>query len=503
VASRRRSLRLELVATLAVILMMAVVSLSLASEVVGARRHQRQAEAQLHDHARALGVLVAPMLAGTTRTIPRTAELEQALRGSIGTLGIVAIEIHRFVDGTPQSVLELGIVPTVPAPMRVIDPEGVSATTPDGFLVVDQPLRIFGTQNEPLTAQLRLVARPSPWTRLGDWRDVALLALGVGGVLLVLGVALLELQVLRPMARVRDAVDEVERGNLDTAAPVEGPRELLDLADAFNRMTASLRTRVRENVAQRDRLVRAEQLASIGRVAAGVAHEVGNPLAALLGYVELLLDPRSEPKLGEEQRQLLERSRSQLQRIQSIVGQLLEYARPPKQATHAIALGPTVTRLCSLLRHDPRCADVALEVEGEQDLEAMADPALLDQVLQNLVVNGCRAARGHAEHPRVVIHLRADTAEHATLEVRDNGPGVPDEVRPRLFEPFFTTAQPGQGTGLGLAISQALALQMEGSLEYAPPEATDSAPGAVFVLTLPRGRGVGAPRSNATDAADV
>jgi two-component system, NtrC family, sensor kinase len=499
VATRRRSLRLELVATLAVILMMAVVSLSLASEVVGARRHHRQAEAALREHARSLSVVAAPLL-GETRATARTEELERALRPSIGTLGIVAIEIHRFVDDTPQSVLELGLAPEVPPPVRLAPPEGVSTVALDGIVVVDRSLRTFGSTRSP--TQLRLVAQPSPWTRLGDWREITLLALGVGGVLLVLGVALLELQVLRPLSRVRQAVDEVERGNLDTAAPVEGPRELLELADAFNRMTASLRTRVRENEAQRDRLVRAEQLASVGRIAAGVAHEVGNPLAALLGYVELLLDPRSEPSLTDEQRALLERSRSQLQRIQAIVGQLLEYARPPKKTTTDVVLGPVVERLLSLLRHDPRCAGVELAIEGDAELTARTDPAILDQVLQNLVVNGCRAARAaRDEKPRVLVALLDEAPDTATIEVRDNGPGVPDHVRPRLFEPFFTTAKPGEGTGLGLAISQGLAVQMEGTLACA----SKAAPGATFVLTLPRGTGgaLCAEPSNARGATDV
>jgi two-component system, NtrC family, sensor kinase len=408
-------------------------------------------------------------------------------------------------------VLEIGLMPALDPPERIEDPEGVGRRTPEGLVVVDRPLRTFGQPGQLLPAQLRLVARPPPWTRRSDWREIALLALGVGAVLLVLGISLLELQVLRPLARVQSAVGEVERGNLDTAAPLEGPRELLELGDAFNRMTASLRDRVRENEAQRDRLVRTEQLASVGRIAAGVAHEVGNPLAALLGYVELLLDPRSESSLAEEQRALLERSRSQLLRIQAIVGQLLEYARAPKQQPQDLALGATVKRLSALLRHDPRCAGVQLEVTGDEELVelvARADPALVDQVLQNLIVNGCRAARAHAEKPRVTIRLRAgDDPQHAILEVADNGPGVPEDVRPRLFEPFFTTARPGEGTGLGLAISQGLALQMEGTLEHqasAHAAGRDEAvPGAVFTLTLPRASAHTAGSSNAPGAPTV
>ena len=502
--ARRRSLRLELVATLAIILMMAVVSLSLASELVGARRHHQQAELQLQEHARGLSILVAPLL-GDTGKVARTTELEQMLRPSVGSLGIVAIQVHRFVDESPHAVLEVGLVPDLPAPTRMHDAEGATLVTTDGLMVVDRPLRTFGSPGELLPAGLRVVARPPAWTRRSDWREVALLAVGVGAVLLVLGVALLELQVLRPLTRIRSAVDDVERGNLQTAAPSEGPRELSDLADAFNRMTESLRGRVRENEAQRNRLVRAEQLASVGRIAAGVAHEVGNPLAALLGYVELLLDPRSEPALADEQRALLERSRAQLQRIQSIVGQLLEYAQAPEQTPGDLLLLPSISRLLSLMRHDPRCSGVALEVEGDDQLVARADPALLDQILQNLVVNACRAARAHAEDPRVRLIVHTAEPNRAVITVRDNGTGVPDDVLPRLFEPFFTTAKPGEGTGLGLAISQGLALQMDGALECVSGSAQSSPEdgGAAFELSLPRGRAGDAADSNASAALDV
>src|SRR5690606_24329222 len=137
---------------------------------------------------------------------------------------------------------------------------------------------------------------------------------GVGVVLVLLGGVLLEAQVLRPLRVVQQAADAVAGGRLDAEVPTEGPAELAALADAFNRMTASLRRQIDENVAQRESLVRAEQLASVGRLSAGVAHEVGNPLAAILGYVELLLDPRTEPALGPEPRALLERCRTQLER---------------------------------------------------------------------------------------------------------------------------------------------------------------------------------------------
>jgi signal transduction histidine kinase len=338
---------------------------------------------------------------------------------------------------------------------------------------------------------LRVIARPAPWTRTQDWTEVAVLTLGVGVVMLVLGIGLIEMQVLRPLARVRDAVGQVAMGNLDAAVPEDGPAELHTLAGSFNQMTQSLRERVEQIEQQRQHLVRAEQLASVGRISAGIAHEVGNPLAAVLGYVELLLDPRSEPALDDTQRDMLERSRTQIERIQGIVTQLLHYARPTRQQPLSLHVVDAAEGLVRLLEHDPRCADVDITVHGEHDVVAYADPGLLDQVLRNLVVNAARAT-AEGDTPRSVALFVTADGERTHIDVQDSGPGVPEDARERLFEPFFTTAKAGEGTGLGLPICQGLVESMDGSLVLCPkgtrpplPEA--GFPGAVFRVTLPAG----------------
>lgn len=485
---RRRSLRLELVASLSVILMMAVVSLSLATEVLGGRRHAAEQQRQLSAHAQGLAALVTPRL-GTGLDED---DIEQTLRASIGTLGIEAIEVIRVLDDRVEPVVSLGLTVDLPPP---IDPD---AGQPEhvrehgDLLVLDRPLRTFDKQRSRGEMILRVVARPAPWTRTQDWQEILVLALGVGVVLLVLGILLLEMQVVRPLARVRAAVGSLALGHLETRAPEDGPAELQALAAAVNQMAEALQERVREIEAQRQRLVRSEQLASVGRISAGIAHEVGNPLAAILGYVDLLLDPRTDPPLTDEQRGLLERCREQIQRIQALVTQLLEYSRPSRKQSGAVAIVDAARQLLSLLRHDPRCRDIALEVEGDETLRVQADPALLDQVLQNLVVNAARAAADGEGPPRVriVVHADRDPAareDRVHLDVEDSGRGVPAELRDRLFEPFFTTAKAGEGTGLGLAICQGLVESMDGQLRLLPDGAGGNArfPGAAFRVTLP------------------
>jgi signal transduction histidine kinase len=477
---RARSLRLELVATLAIVLMMAVVSLALAGEWLGRRRHAAQEEERLRQHAEALAAIVAAA----------PAEVERALRPSLGSQGIVAIEIYRIDGERTAPTLQLGIAPdlALPRSQRAVE-GGTTLGGDDAYVVVDRSIRTFGTAAPELV--LRVVASRSAWTSLDNWREIALLAGGVGGILFVMGVLLLEAQVLRPLLRVRTAVEAVAEGDLRARVPDEGPAELQALAAAFNRMAESLAAHEREIGEQRERLVRAEQLASLGRIAAGTAHEVGNPLASVLGYVDLLLDRRGDPPLLPEQRELIERAREQLLRIQGILAQLIDLGRPTRRAYATVDLRESTLRLFALVRHDPRCEGVTLRVRG--DAKAHGDASAIDQVLLNLVVNACRAAKGEGGEPIVEVALGSDD-DVAWIEVQDTGSGVSDEIRPRLFEPFFTTARAGEGTGLGLAVSLGVVESMDGTLACLPAQArpplAEGSSGAVFRVTLPAsGRG--------------
>lgn len=486
--SRRHSLRVELAAALALVLMMAVVSLALAGEWLARRRHEANEDQRLRDHTRGLALLLAPRVAGGTPAAAERAEVEQALRPSIGSLGIVAIELHRIADAGSQQVLSLGLAPDGLPAVAVGDTVEDALAAVGEWSVVDRPLRSFGARAPQSKLVLRVVGRRAPWTTSANWGEIAVLALGVGVISFVLGVGLLELQVLRPLAQLQRGVRAVAGGDLDVRVATDGPAELRDFAAALDDMTARLAARQRELAEQRDRLVRAEQLASIGRIAAGTAHEVGNPLATILGYVELLLDPRQQPPLDDEARSMLERVREQLLRIRNLVAQLLDYSRATRVDAGAVPLRPLCERLVALLQHDPRCAGVTLAVAGQASACALADASKLEQVLVNLVVNGARAAREAAPQGRVELRVAAAERD-VTIEVQDTGRGIAPQIRERLFEPFVTTAKAGEGTGLGLATSAGLIEAMEGSLVCLeagarPPLREGDSPGAVFRVTL-------------------
>ncbi|RKG74792.1 histidine kinase [Corallococcus sp. CA049B] len=217
------------------------------------------------------------------------------------------------------------------------------------------------------------------------------------------------------------------------------------------------------------RLVQHEKLAGIGRLAAGVAHEINNPLGVILGYVRLL-QRRAEGTLAEDLRVVEEEA----VRCQDIVEGLLDLARPGRGPREPVALRDACEEVVLRLREATRLGTVTVDVQGEGT--AWAQAPRLRQVLLNLVKNAAEAA---GEGGRVEVRIAVDADKSARVAVSDSGPGVTPEARARLFEPFFTTKP--SGTGLGLAVSQAIAEAHGGRIDVD----TGALGGARFTLSLP------------------
>lgn len=258
-------------------------------------------------------------------------------------------------------------------------------------------------------------------------------------------------------------VERVVRGYRTTLRALEAERsELQAKNEALERLQQSL--------------VRASTLASVGRLAAGVAHEVGNPLAAVMGYLRLL-----ELDLApEERRDALQRSSRELDRIHQTIQRLLAFARanPEALTLGAFAADELARDVIELGRKHPALDGATITLRLDDGLPAAWGSAQSTrQILLNLLINAGQATRGRA--PRSVeVHVARADGGGLRLCVHDDGPGVPDANRESIFDPFFTTKD--DGTGLGLAVSRALAERMDGSLELAPSEV-----GARFVLSLP------------------
>ena len=269
-----------------------------------------------------------------------------------------------------------------------------------------------------------------------------------------------------PVRRLGEGAARLGRGDLDTRIEVQGRDELGQLATQFNAMAAALKE-------HQTRLVQTEKLASLGRLAAGVAHEINNPLGVILGYARLLRKCATGAQADD-----LKVVEDEALQCQHIVEGLLDLSRPIRVAPERVRLREICDEVAVRLRESQQLASVEVSCEGDAVVEG--DPHHLRQIALNLIKNAAEAA-GPGGKVGVRIFTAADGVH---LAVTDTGPGISAELRERIFEPFFTTK--ASGTGLGLAVSQAMARAHGGAIEAMP--ATGGG-GATFTLRLPASAG--------------
>ncbi len=222
-------------------------------------------------------------------------------------------------------------------------------------------------------------------------------------------------------------------------------------------------------------LIRSEKLAGVGRLAAGLAHEVGNPLQIVMGYSELLKKQPGTESLNE----ILPRMDQELRRIHDILQRLLEFARPIRQDIVTCDINELLTDCISAISLRESFRDIQFEYQLEPKLEPVkTEPDKMRQILVNLIFN---AADAMVDQPGKII-LRTKKAEKGVnIEVEDNGAGIPEEHLEKVFDPFFTTKEPGKGTGLGLAVCLGLVESLGGSIQIRSAEKK----GTVVTIALP------------------
>lgn len=306
-------------------------------------------------------------------------------------------------------------------------------------------------------------------------RPLGALWLGSTTIFIIFGMSVLHRLVIRPLHRLTAEADALAAREFRPDQPDYGSVELDRLAARYRAMAEDL-------LDVQSHVVHVEKLAGIGRLAAGVAHEVRNPLGALGTYVEVLQRRGTDPAVTGDMRCAIER-------IERIVQGLVDYARPSSGAA-TTDLNASVRRVMDFLRAQGTFRTHAVDIALAADLPRVrGHEHLLEQVVVNLVVNACQAAPGG----RVVIGTAArgcETRESPVLPagspgvllyVSDDGPGVPDADRERIFDPFYTTKDPGEGTGLGLAIV-ARTVHESGGVVWVDRSQEG---GAVFMVFLP------------------
>jgi two-component system sensor histidine kinase PilS (NtrC family) len=221
---------------------------------------------------------------------------------------------------------------------------------------------------------------------------------------------------------------------------------------------------------------RSERLAMVGQLAAGIAHEIRNPLASISGSIELL---RQGPSASDDDRTLMAIVHREVQRLNVLIGDLLDYANPRPRQPVDFDLGVMVEETLQVARREPAFASVEMAFSVDRPLPLHADPAKLRQVLWNLLRNAADAAALGGRHVRV--EARRDT-DATTLIVSDDGPGIPADQLTRIFDPFFTTKS--KGTGLGLATCHAIVAEHGGHIDAV----SEPGKGTYMTVSLPRPR---------------
>jgi two-component system NtrC family sensor kinase len=303
-------------------------------------------------------------------------------------------------------------------------------------------------------------------------------------VLTVMGLYRIFRIYLRPIDRIIGQAEKYQENQNDIFTFRREDNELNRLSIALNQMLnriADDKKKLKEAVTSlesanlelkraQDEIIRAEKMASIGRLASGIAHEIGNPIGIVLGYIDLL----KQSDLDDADKvDFLKRAETEIQRINTVIRQLLDLSRPKESVRQLVAVHAILEDLTEVMRLQPIMKNSTLRFSGNAaDDHVWANADELRQVFLNLLLNSADAiASGKRETPgRIDISTenQTDISPHDnswfTISFSDNGCGIPSESIESIFDPFFTTKEPGKGTGLGLAVSYTIIEQLGGSI---------------------------------------
>ncbi len=373
------------------------------------------------------------------------------------------------------------------------DDEAIRA--PEARIGIDGVERMYGEAMVPGGPWIVSVGIPmsvamdravSLWTR-----SFTIFAVGLGGWLLVAFV--LSQRLTQSLSHLDAAAQRIASGNFTPIDPRPMPtREFAELQDAFNRMLTRFNDtravldaqmaeerRIREELQSLQRqVIRQERLAAVGQLVSGVAHEINNPLQAILGFAELL---QMQPDMPESVKGDLSLIQKESARACGIIRNLALFARQQTGESGPVRFTDVITSVAELRQRRLESEDIELRVEDRSTQPVLAVLAELQQVVLNFVVNAEQAIVMSGRQPgRITLRTR-DEGNRVVLEVEDTGPGVPPELEARRVQPFFTTKPGGQGTGLGLSVSYGIIDSLGGRIGYRSAPAG----GGIFYVDLP------------------
>ena len=318
------------------------------------------------------------------------------------------------------------------------------------------------------------------------------------------GLYLLSKVIVKPVHRLVKRADEYKEDDEIYFLTGKEDNEFNKLSKSLNRMLKrisedkeKLKTTVKSlekanydlKQAQKD-IVRAEKLASVGRLSSGIAHEIGNPIGIVMGYLELL---KQQDVTDEEKKEFIIRTGNEINRINTIIQQLLDLSRQSKVDLEAVSVHEIINDIAEVLKFQPLLSNIKYECLLSADKDTvMADPDQLRQVFLNIIINAADAISSVRDKSdgkiiitsKVIQDTDADFAYHPSmLKVMfiDNGPGISEDNLGNIFDPFYTTKEPGKGTGLGLSVCFMIVQGIGGEIKVTSKEDT----GTTIAVYLP------------------
>lgn len=411
-------------------------------------------------------------------------------------------EFRHRLEEMPLSRMPAGQRPVIEALLTTVDEKlGQMETDQRQLAFEDKRAEVAGFLMTDVADLLTKVQRiPDPVegmkSTVGHARNVyrsTLIAVwGATALVLVLLVGLIRngyVWIFDPIRELHRGAVRVANGDFDYRVRLNTADEMADLADAFNRMTArfqeitvDLDRQVQERSKQ---LVRSERLAGVGFLAAGVAHEINNPLSAIAMAAESLEDRATEVmnKLDPAEagiiKQYLQMIQNESFRCKQITERLLDFSRGRESTREPTDLMRLISEVIAMVQYLGKFREKKIEFKPAGASYAEVNGPEIKQVVLNLVANGLDAM----ERGGTLFIDLVEQTDHVTLTFRDEGCGMTPEVLDNMFEPFFTSKQPGQGTGLGLSISHRIIAQHGGTIDATSP---GPGQGSTFSIRLPR-----------------
>jgi two-component system, NtrC family, sensor kinase len=323
---------------------------------------------------------------------------------------------------------------------------------------------------------------------------ITFLSIALCGIVLIIFVAVrMAKQISSPLKRIEDIANKIADGDYHHEITVNAPREIEHLAASINQMAKELDKEKHEleewgnkleiKVVERTeeikkihaQLFRSEKLASLGKLAAGVAHEINNPLTGILTNSSLLLD---DLEVNDSRRDDVEVIVKETIRCREIVKRLLDFARQTKPQKHLININNIIDNIILLVRNQTSFRNIQIQRNLSENIpEIMADKDQIQQVFINIIINASEAMSKGGN--LTITTSLSSTGEVILVTFKDSGPGIPEEIKEKIFDPFFTTKE--QGTGLGLSISYGIIEQHGGDINL--ESSTDQ--GTTFTIQLP------------------